>query len=194
MYQARAMYQATAIHTGYVSRARYIPIHPGYKSREWPSTGIHAIHSRYVLDTRRDTYPEGNALYLTTGLRWRLPTAAGGSSTTSLALALGFLASGCGAARLRLAAGLTAGAAGCSSSSLKCIQCMYRACIKVCIPTLECKYRPDTDVSLRIHLDTLDTRWIRAGYVSKARYMADTSWIRIEGKPSLFRGKTELLP
>ena len=111
MYQARAMYQATAIHTGYVSRDRYIPIHPAYKSREWPSTGIHAIHSRYVLDTRRDTYPEDKAKVLTTGLRWRLPPTAGSSSTTSLALALAFLTSGCGAARLRLAAGLTAGAA-----------------------------------------------------------------------------------
>ena len=71
---------------------------------------------------------------------------------------------------------------------------MYPVCIKVCILTLKCKYRPDTDVSLRIHLDTLDTQWIRARYVSKARYMTDTCWIRIEGKPSLFRGKTEPIP
>ena len=77
---------------------------------------------------------------------------------------------------------------------VKCIQGMYRACIQVCILTLKCKYRLDTDVSLRIHLDTLDTRWIRAGYVSKARYMADTYWIRIEGKLSLFRGKSQPFP
>ena len=94
MYQARAMYQATAIHSGYVSRDRYIPIRSGYMSREWPSTGIHAIHSRYVLDTRRDTYQEGNALYLTTCLRDLLAPTAGGSSTTPAAFLGAFLGAG----------------------------------------------------------------------------------------------------